>query len=196
MAVKLNAGETMRDRERVALVILDQISQFTALLDTDGRVLEVNRAALERGGLDREKVLGRPFWEEGWWGSGQDDAARLRTAIGAAAAGDGVHHNLTMVDAGGSGEIEFSLTPVKDESGRVEYVLVEGRNIAPTEHARAEPTPNLVEARVGFESPKLEPNTAASRRHFLRKSSPRARHLSVPWLRLCRSSSGPHGPMG
>ena len=45
MPVKLNAEETMRDRERVALFILDQISQFTALLDTDGRVLEVNRAA-------------------------------------------------------------------------------------------------------------------------------------------------------
>jgi PAS domain S-box-containing protein len=153
MAVKLNAGETMRDRERVALVILDQISQFTALLDTDGRVLEVNRAALERGGLDREKVLGRPFWEEGWWGSGQDDAARLRTAIGAAAAGEGVHRNLTMVDAGGSGEIEFSLTPVKDDSGRVEYVLVEGRNIAPTEHARAEPTPEPEEPPYGVRRP-------------------------------------------
>ena len=40
----------MRDREQLALIIFDQISQFTALLDSDGRVLEVNRAAIERGG--------------------------------------------------------------------------------------------------------------------------------------------------
>jgi PAS domain S-box-containing protein len=39
-----------------------------------------------------------------------------------------------MADTGGSGEIEFSFTPVVDDSGRIEYVVVEGRDITPTEH--------------------------------------------------------------
>jgi adenylate cyclase len=70
MTVEWDAGDAMTDRERVARVILDRISQFIALLDTDGRVLEVNRAALQRSGLDREKVLGRAFQEVNWWGPG------------------------------------------------------------------------------------------------------------------------------
>jgi PAS domain S-box-containing protein len=134
MAVELDAGDTMTDRERVARVILDQISQFIALLDTGGRVLEINRAAIERGGLDRENVLGRPFLELGWWGSGHNADTWLATAIGRAAAGEPVHGSVKTVIAGQSIEIEFSLTPVHDDAGRVEYVFVEGRNSTPAEH--------------------------------------------------------------
>jgi len=124
----------MTDRVRVARVILDQISQFIVLLDTDGRVLEVNRAALKRGRLNREKVLGRPFLEVGWWGSGQNADAWFPTAMGRAAAGEPVHGSVNMSATGQGGKIAFSLTPVHGDSGRLEYIFVEGRESSPAEH--------------------------------------------------------------
>ncbi len=134
MVVELDAGDAMTDRERLARVILDQISHFFVLLDTDGRVLEVNRAALNWSGLDRQKVLGRTFLEVDWWGAGQNAAAWLKTAMGRAVDGEPVHGNLELVQTRGSGKIEFSLTPVPDEFGRIEYVVMECRDITLTEH--------------------------------------------------------------
>ena len=78
MVVELDAGDAMTDRERLARVILDQISHFFVLLDTDGRVLEVNRAVLIRSGLDRQKVLGRTFLEVDWWGQAKMRPPGLR----------------------------------------------------------------------------------------------------------------------
>ncbi|MGP0066577.1 MAG: PAS domain S-box protein [Isosphaeraceae bacterium] len=134
----------MSDRAQVALDILDRMSQFTALVDTDGRVLEVNRAALERIGLEREQVLGRPFWEMAWWRSGLNKTDGLRSAILRTAAGEPILGKVEVDSAGDNGEgdvIAFWLTPVRDDSGRVESVLVEGRPVAPRETARAGPAP-------------------------------------------------------
>jgi DNA-binding NarL/FixJ family response regulator len=129
----------MGDRGHAARIILDQMSQFNALLDIDGRVLEINRAALDRGGLEREDVLGRPFWEAGWWRTGREATDWFRSAILRSAAGEGVHGHVKMGDATGIGEadrIDFRLAPVRDDAGRVEYVLVEGRALARDEAGR------------------------------------------------------------
>ena len=51
--------------------------QFVAVLDVQGTLLEVNRAALEGGGLTLADVEGKPFWQCFWWGVSteiQDDA--------------------------------------------------------------------------------------------------------------------------
>ena len=90
--------------------------------------------ALNWSGLGRQKVLGRTFLEVDWWGAGQNAAAWLKTAMGRAVDGEPVHGNLELVQTRGSGQIEFSLTPVPDEFGRIEYVVMECRDITLTEH--------------------------------------------------------------
>jgi PAS domain S-box-containing protein len=134
----------MGDRGLAARIILDQMSQFTALLDIEGRVLEINRAALDRGGLERDQVLGRPFWEAGWWRTGREATAWFRLAILRAAAGECVHGHVKMGDAAGIGaaeQIDFRLAPVRDNAGRVEYVFVEGRALARGEAGREAEAP-------------------------------------------------------
>ena len=154
MAVKLNAGEPMRDREQVALVILDQSLNSplfsTPMASARGQPCSTRAWRVRSGKGSRPSIL-----EEGWWGSGQDDAARLRTAIARR-----LRRGLPSQLDDGRRRWEWRVGLAHTRQGRVgtvEYVLVEGRNIAPTEHARAEPTPNLEEARVGFESPKMSP---------------------------------------
>lgn len=47
--------------------LLDHTDGFLALLSPDGILVEVNRAPLEAAGLRREQVVGRLFWDTGWW---------------------------------------------------------------------------------------------------------------------------------
>ena len=161
----------MSDRAQVALDILDRMSQFTALVDTDGRVLEVNRAVLERIGLEREQVLGRPFWEMAWWRSGLNKTDGLRSAILRTAAGEPILGKVEVDSAGDNGEgdvIAFWLTPVRDDSGRVESVLVEGRPVA----RGRRPAPGRLPSPVG--------RSRRPKRHHPRRPSPGPGRPSSP----------------
>ncbi len=67
-ALAAAGGEYPRDvAETLARIVLDHMYQFVALLDARGTLLEVNRAALEGGGITLAELVGKPFWEAHWW---------------------------------------------------------------------------------------------------------------------------------
>jgi PAS domain S-box-containing protein len=132
-------GAAAPEAARRARVILDEMYQFVGLLDVDGNLLEANETALAAGGIAREAVIGRPFWEAHWWSAAPETQARLRAAVAQAAAGEFVRYEVDVFGAAGGAElvtIDFSLKPVRDRAGRVVFLLPEGRNI--TEKKRAE----------------------------------------------------------
>gem|GEM_PF-2478954 len=85
-------------RQKLARIALDEMYQFVALLDAQGTLLEVNRAALER-----------------------------------ASGGEFVRYDVEIFGRAGEREtivIDFSLIPVRDESGRVAFMVPEGREFS------------------------------------------------------------------
>jgi PAS domain S-box-containing protein len=118
----------LHDREERLRAILDHTFQFIGLLSTDGIVLEANKSALDLVGLRREDAVGRPFWECGWWSPEQQP--RLRDSIARAAAGAFIRYETEHVAADGHPiAVDFSLTPVRDDSGEVVLLVPEGRDI-------------------------------------------------------------------
>jgi PAS domain S-box-containing protein len=109
--------------------IFDSQFQFIGLLAPDGTTLEVNRTALEAAGLTREDVLGRPFWETGWWPDAERD--RLRHDVAQAARGVVVRREVRNVSVDGQEVwVDFSLKPVRDAvTGKVVWMIPEGRDI-------------------------------------------------------------------
>jgi PAS domain S-box-containing protein len=129
----------VKEHERRAAVILDGMCQFIALLNPRGDILEVNRAALEGAGHRIEEIREKPFWTARWWQISEQIRKDLQRAIKSAAAGEFVRYEVDIYGEQ-SGvvpiTIDFSLQPIWGESGEVEYLLSEGRNI--TERKRAE----------------------------------------------------------
>jgi PAS domain S-box-containing protein len=137
------------EHERLAAVILDGMYQFVALLTPEGDILEVNRAALEAAGQEIEEIRGKPFWTARWWEISKKTQEELQAAIRRAAAGEFVRYEVEVYGEGLKPiTIDFSLQPIWGESGEIEYLLPEGRNITERKQAEDEVARQTKELRV------------------------------------------------
>ncbi|NLP60143.1 adenylate/guanylate cyclase domain-containing protein [Paraburkholderia sacchari] len=126
-------------RNKLARVMVDAMYQFVGLLDANGTMLEINRAALEAAGIRMDDIRGKPFWEARWWVVSSQTQASLRELIRRAGEGEFVRCDFEVYGQLAGAEtivVDFSILPIKDSNGDVIFLLPEGRNI--TEKKRAE----------------------------------------------------------
>ena len=131
------AEEALRENRRRLQAIFDQTFQFMGLMTPDGILTEVNQTALDFAGLAESDVIGKPFWETPWWTHSPELQEQLRDAVSRAASGEFVRFEANHLAADGSLHyIDFSLKPVRDETGNVSFLIPEGRDT--TERKQAE----------------------------------------------------------
>jgi PAS domain S-box-containing protein len=148
-----NAQLEERVRERTAEVIeanakyqaiFDQ-GLFAGLLTLDGTVIEANRSSLEACGFTREQVIGKPFWETGWWSRSPALQGWIRAGFGQALEGRPFHGETIYFTADGSERVvDFAYIPIKNDKGELLFVVPTGLDI--TERKRAEETHRAAEA--------------------------------------------------
>ena len=117
--------------ERKFRAIFNQTFQFTGMLNTEGILLETNQTALDFGGLQLEDVVGKPFWECYWWKTSPETQVELQAAIVHAVQGKFIRYEVDLLGVGNNtATIDFSIKPIVDQSNKVEYLIVEGRDIS------------------------------------------------------------------
>jgi PAS domain S-box-containing protein len=122
--------KTLQEGRLKLTAILDQTFQFIGLMTPDGVLIEANRSALAFSGVPVEDVINKPFWQTAWWSHSAALQQELREAVHRAARGDFVRMEVTHLAANGELHwIDFSLKPVKDETGKVVFLIPEGRDI-------------------------------------------------------------------
>ncbi|MFA0960685.1 PAS domain S-box protein [Roseivirga sp. BDSF3-8] len=123
----LTALNTLKQKFRA---IFDGTFQFMGLMDTKGRILEVNKPALEFIDIGLTEVLGQYIWDSPWF-FGEENLSVLKEAVTEVANGGFVRRNMPIKDKNGDVIIiDFSLKPVRDDKGDVVYLLPEGRDIS------------------------------------------------------------------
>lgn len=128
---RVQAEAALRESETRFRAIFNQTFQFVGLLKPDGTLLEANQTALDFGGIRHADIVNRPFWEARWWTISTQTQDQLKDAITRAAAGEFVRYEVDVLGAGNTvATIDFSLKPVKDETGNVILLIPEGRNIS------------------------------------------------------------------
>ncbi len=141
---RIHAEEARREVERRLRAVFDQTFEFVGLLDVNGAVLDVNRAALEASGEAYEEVIGRPFWETRWWASSEAERERVKAAIATVANGGFVRFEAEFAGAEEAKRIvDFSLKPIRDEEGKVVMLIPEGRDITELKQAQQRETAML-----------------------------------------------------
>jgi PAS domain S-box-containing protein len=117
---------------------------FSGILDETGRVLDSNQVSIEGCGLIRAEVIGRPFWEGGWWSPDPDLADQIRRwCEQVVASGDSLRTATRyFVGDGTMRMVDLSLHPMTDgpdrDGERSSYIVATGLDITDALRARAE----------------------------------------------------------
>ena len=110
---------------------------FAGIMDVDGTIIEANPLSVEGCGFARDQVVGKPFWDGPWWSPSPDLVERIRTASAQAAAGQTFRAEMPYFIGDGSERvIDITILPIRDESGRVVFLVPSGTDI--TDRRRAE----------------------------------------------------------
>jgi PAS domain S-box-containing protein len=131
------AEQSLQRSEQRLRDVLDGVAAFVGVMTPDGTLIEANRAAREVAELKPEDVLGKPFADAYWWSFSQESQKRLQAAIQRAAQGENARYDVDVRIAGGRFiTIDFGISPIFDETGRVTYLVPWGIDI--TERKQAE----------------------------------------------------------
>lgn len=131
-----DAEYALRAQRRELRDYINQLTTLTGKIALDGTLLMANAAAVKLSGCSLDQLIGQKFWETPFWDS-EEARVRLREAIKDAASGKSVRFEASHpTPAGDRMHVEFSLTPVMDETNHVLYFVAEGSDI--TDRKRAE----------------------------------------------------------
>jgi PAS domain S-box-containing protein len=110
--------------------VFDQSAIFAGIMSLDGVVMDANQICLEACGYRKDEVVGRPFWEAGWWRGKPDAQEKVRSATKQAAQGTPYQEQLPYVWADGSERVvDFALHPIRDDQGQVIFLHPTGIDI-------------------------------------------------------------------
>ncbi|MBC7923579.1 MAG: PAS domain S-box protein [Ferruginibacter sp.] len=118
------------ESERKYRAVFNQTFQFTGLINPGGISLEINQTALDFAGVLQNDLANKPFWEAPWWSPAPKIQQKLRTMVAEAAQGNPVRHEFEWKGKETVLTVDFSLTPTKDEHGRVTLLIAEARDIS------------------------------------------------------------------
>jgi PAS domain S-box-containing protein len=140
--VTLNATDDLSShQEKVSRILLDEMYQFVGLLDSDGNVIDMNRPSLDGAGIRLDDIQGKPFWDARWWAVSQEGRNLVQDCVRRAREGEFTRCDVEIYgrDQGRKTIIvDFSLVPIRDDSGKIRFLLAEGRNISDRVRAEAD----------------------------------------------------------
>ena len=110
--------------------IFNETLQFISLLDREGRLIEVNKSALDFGGYKMENIRGEYLWRAGWWKNTPETDEKFHQAVKTTLQGNLFRSEETIFGLGNRKlVIDFSLKPIFSENGQVKHLIAEGRDI-------------------------------------------------------------------
>jgi PAS domain S-box-containing protein len=117
--------------------VFEQTPVFAGIMALDGTIMDANQLCLEACGYRAEDVLGRLFWETGWWRRSKDVQDKVRAATLQAAQGTPYRENLTYHWADDTERlVDFAVHPIRDDQGKILFLHPTGVDI--TDLKRAE----------------------------------------------------------
>ncbi len=135
---EVTAARKLQESEARLNAIYSTTQEYIGLLTPAGIILHCNDASLEFARNTREEVIGLHFADAPWWIHTPGAPEMLRQWIARSAAGETIRSEAALNRPSGETPIfDFSLTPVRDPSGEIIFLIPEGRDITELKHAEA-----------------------------------------------------------
>ncbi|MDB5526215.1 MAG: sensor/response regulator hybrid [Rhizobium sp.] len=115
----------LEQSEKNIRTIFETSHLYQGLLGVDGTVLYANSMALSGIETSLDEVIGKPFWETPWFSASPGMPETVRQAVASAAAGNFESMPMTLNLPAGIRSFDFSMRPVKNETGDVMALVPE-----------------------------------------------------------------------
>lgn len=126
-----NTNKLLWEKEHFQEKLLNDMVTFVAVLEPNGDVIFVNNTPLMIGGLKLEDVIEKKFFDAPWWTHSDEVRNHVKHDIERCCSGESLVHDIQIQIADGSLMwIEYSMHPIFDEDGAVQYLIPEGRDIS------------------------------------------------------------------
>ncbi|MFT3905586.1 MAG: PAS domain-containing protein [Steroidobacteraceae bacterium] len=129
-----------KEQEKRFHAVFDRPFQYIGLLSADGRIIESNRVSLEASGCRLEELVGKEFWASPLYEATPESGAIVRDCVERAMAGEmNVRTEIANLHRDGTmHHVDFTVTPIKDQDGRITHLIPEARDITDVVRMRAE----------------------------------------------------------
>ena len=124
-----NIEKNLIKRENFLTGTLNDMHTFVAVLKPSGEIIFVNNTPLKILGINLDDVEGRLFQETPWWDYSIEVQELIKNDIEMCATGKTLTHEIQINTKDGLTWIDYSMHPVYDKNGNVEYLVPEGRDI-------------------------------------------------------------------
>jgi PAS domain S-box-containing protein len=116
--------------------VFEQTTVFAGITTLDGTVVDANRLCLDACGYRAEDVLGKPFWECGWWKGNGESREKIRAATPKVAQGVPYREILHYSWADGAERlVDFALYPIRDHEDKILFLHPTGVDITDVKRA-------------------------------------------------------------
>jgi PAS domain S-box-containing protein len=119
----IDSKSALEDSTQHLKHILDNQFAYVALLDIYGVILEFNQAVWDRFGYRREEVINHYFYDLPCWSYNETVQAQLKAAMDAALQGQTVRYDVTVKIDDDFVVIDFQISPVRNQEGRIDGLL-------------------------------------------------------------------------
>ncbi len=127
----------LQENELKLKTIFNQTYEFIGLLSPEGKLLDVNRPALDFCGVSKEAVINEPLPDTPWWNHSVEVQQELKHHLQQAAKGEIVNFESNHPGQGGLFIFDVTISPVFNDAGNVDFLVVEGRDVTDQKNAES-----------------------------------------------------------
>lgn len=132
----LNHSVSSIEEQKKFHALFDQAYSFITLLDVEGRVMEVNQAALFYVNKKSEELKGQYFPDTPWWNHNPQTRHVIENMLKACMAGDFKRFEISHSNLEGKINIfDYTLKPIFGDNDLIKLIIAEGRDITKIKRA-------------------------------------------------------------
>ncbi|MFW5652750.1 MAG: PAS domain S-box protein, partial [Planctomycetota bacterium] len=136
---QVRVRQSARESAQFVRRVLDGLFAFVAVLDLEGRFVEVNRRPLELSEIAFDDVIGEQMWDTYWWSFDPLTQAQLKNAIERARQGETVRYDVEVrVRPDEMMWIDLQIEPLRDDEGRITHLLPSAQDVTARRQAEEE----------------------------------------------------------
>jgi PAS domain S-box-containing protein len=122
--------EALRESKARFSAIYSASLEYIGIITPEGAILDCNRASLEFAGNTLADVVGKNFWDTPWFIHTPGAPEMVKQAVAQAATGKFLRQEVSLNRPSGEAiTFDFSLAPVRDDTGKVVFLIPEGRDV-------------------------------------------------------------------